>query len=223
MRRSACSVSKPHPAQLYFRAQPTAPSSRMTLALRLLNDAIRYIETALQKGHREDLQIQAISDALAAQRLDKCTCDNNSTRAAGAGTDPSVTQPDTGHYGLIRQITDKEHNLAAFAGRFRRKTDCGGRNTDVSPWGKHSPGYLRRLVPAGRQWIRSSCSAFGNTALWHPQWLPAMANSNFSSFCGGLLTFRKLALAPSKQRSSTGGSPPAIKAAFQSSVHIRQI
>lgn len=99
--------------------------------LRLLNDAIRYIETALQKGHREDLQIQAISDALA-QRLDKCTCDNNSTEQLVLeqirlllSLTPDIT-------GLIRQINDKEHNLQPSAGRFRRKKQTAAEETPDS-------------------------------------------------------------------------------------------
>lgn len=88
--------------------------------LRLLNDTIRYIETALQKGHREDLQIQAISGALSL-RLDKCTCDNNSTEQLVLeqirlllSLTPDIT-------GLIRQINDKEHNHQPSGRRFRRK------------------------------------------------------------------------------------------------------
>ncbi|QQO73725.1 YccS family putative transporter [Morganella morganii] len=99
--------------------------------LRLLNDAIRYIETALQKGHREDLQIQAISDALA-QRLDKCTCDNNSTEQLVLeqirlllSLTPDIT-------GLIRQINDKEHNRQPSAGRFRRKKQTVAEETPDS-------------------------------------------------------------------------------------------
>ena len=83
------------------------------------------------------MQIQAISDALA-QRLDKCTCDNNSTEQLVLeqirlllSLTPDIT-------GLIRQINDKEHNLQPSAGGSAAKTDCGGRNTgQLMSSGKH--------------------------------------------------------------------------------------